>query len=367
MTVYFITIGLLLILCWLLHLVSIPSKIGEVVGSSVQKATEARISKDKRIVAFLRFFLLAFVAAFRYWVGTDFRSYYRTSGWAEKFSHGDYSDPGFTLFAMFSSFLFQGKNGALTICAAIITAALFVFTIIKRSENITISLLLFIFVGCFTGMFNGVRQYLATAILFAGFHFVQEKKLLKWAVVVAIATTIHVTAILMFFVYFACNVKCNWITITAYFIFAIIMLYLYEPLFNLVGALKQEEIDTDIEAITRQVNILRVLVQCVPFMMFFFVGQDKINEDVDCRVLFNVCLLNAALAIASVNSVYFARFYIYTMCFQTLMYPTVLSKVSKNDRSIFIALLLFFYGIFWLYETTKSSSLNNFQWIFKYL
>ena len=362
MSVYFITIFIMLALCWLYTKVFIK----ETDKTEISQQTLLKSEKNKKFIVFLIFALFAFVAGFRYKVGTDFHSYYRTDIWANKFKEGDFGDPGFTLLAIIASFLFNGANGAVTILSAIITVALFIFTIAKRSENLTVSLLLFIFVGCFTGLFNGVRQYLATAILFAGFYYIQEKKLFKWTLVVLVASTMHVTAILMFFIYFACNLKCNLLTVIIYFAFAIVLLYLYEPLFDLIGVLKQEEIDAELGYMSRQVNILRILVQCVPLILFLIVSKNSINDDVECSTLFNVCLLNAAIAIASMNSTYFARFFIYTMGFQALMYPKMLNKASQTNKLVFTTLLLIFYFAFWFYEVSKSSSLVNFQWIFNY-
>lgn len=367
MTVYFITIGILLILCWFLFRTSYDLRITQQPGTLISTRVQLQQSKRMRSIVFLVFLVLAFVAAFRYKVGTDFNAYYRSYGYVNKFARGDYSDPGFTIFAIIADFIFQGKNGSLTILSAIVSVALFVFTIAKRSENFFISIFLFIFVGCFTGMFNGVRQYLATAILFAGFCFVQEKKFFKWLLIVLLASTIHVTAILMILIYPACNMKSNAFTVAVYFAFALAMLYFYEPLFNLVGALKGEEINSELGYMIRGVNVIRIIVQCVPLIMFLFVGSKKINEDQECKTLFNVCLLNAAIAVASMNSAYFARFFIYTMCFQILMYPKIFSKLGKTDRYIFVFLLLFFFSVFWLYEVSISRSLNNFQWIFNYL
>lgn len=367
MTVYLITIAVVLLLCWIMDLVSHSSSTLKIGETLVTENIEKRKKKDRGTVIFLIFFVLAFVAAFRYRTGTDFHAYYRTYLYADKFKKGDFTDPGFTIFAMIADFLFQGKNGALTILAAIVTIALFVFTITKRSENITVSLLLFIFIGCFTGMFNGVRQYLATGILFAGFHFVQEKKMLKWLLTVLLASSIHITAILMVFVYFVCNLKYNFKTIMLYMIIAVVLLFSYEPLFNLVGVLKQEGIDTGLDYVTRQVNMFRILVQCAPVILLLFVPQNKINEDGECKTLFNICLLNAAFAVASINSVYFARFFIYTMCFQVLMYPKMLDKMDVNTKKILTTLLIILYALFWFYEVANSSTLNNFQWIFNYL
>ena len=339
-----------------------------------QKVTQPEMIKqntngNKKITltALCVFFVLAFVAAFRYRVGTDFHSYFKTETWAGKFVEGDFSDPGFTLFAKIASWLFGGKDGAVTILSAIVTVALFIFTIAKHSESFTMSVFLFVFIGCFTGMFNGVRQYLATGILFAGFHYVVNKKLIKWLIVVLIASTVHITAILMFFVYFICNLKCDWKLILLYFILAVVLLFAYEPLFDLIGNLKQEEIDTSYEYMNSSVNIFRILVQCAPIVLFLFVDRSKLNSDKEARFLFNICLFNGALAIAAMNSPYLARFWIYTSCFQVLMYPKVLNKISGNDKIIFTIIIIACYVVFWAYEIMNSPALSTFRWIFNYL
>ncbi len=330
---------------------------------------EQRFSNKKynKALVWLIFISIAFVGAFRYGVGVDFFSYFKTNNWASNFENGNYNEPGFTIFAKACSFISGGANGALTICAAIVTIALFVFTTVKRTDNLIISILLFIFIGVFTGMFNGVRQFLAAAILFAGYPFIFRKKIWKWAIVVVVASSIHITAILMFFVYFICNLKCDWRLVFLYLAIAIFFLFAYEPLFNLVGSLKQEEIDSSLNYMTTNVHILRVLVQCVPVILLVFTNKTKINEDKEARFLLNICLLNAAIAVAAMNSAYFSRFSIYLFTFQILMYPKIFTKMTKENANIFSTLLIIFYSIYWIYSVYSDNSLFVFRWIFPYL
>lgn len=326
-----------------------------------------RTKKPNTLFVWLVFFCLAFVAMFRYSVGMDFFAYFKKDNWANRFKEGDYSDPGFTVLAIICDTLFGVQSGALTIISAFITVAIFVFTIARSKENFAVSVLLFIFIGCFTGMFNGIRQYLATAIMFAGHRFIIDKKPIKWLLVVLLASTFHVTAILMFFVYFVANLNCNWKLVIMYLFIAIILLFAYEPLFNLVGALKQDEINTSDSYMTTAVNLLRVLVQCVPVMFLFFIKNSDINEDKETRFLLNICLLNAAIAVASMNSAYLARFWIYTSCFQILMYPKIFSKMKSRESLIFIIMLMFLYSIFWAYDIINATYVKDFHWVFKYI
>jgi hypothetical protein len=353
-------------------LVSVLSLMAIQYPSTIKDNTQKNLNsvkdqKNDKIFVWLVFLCIAFVAMFRYGVGTDFFSYYNGHNWINKFKKGDYSEPGFTLFSIVCSVLFGNINGAITIGAALVTVFLFIFTINKRAENFPLSIILFILTGVFTGMFNGVRQYLATAVLFAGHHFIIDKKPIKWLFVVLLASSFHVTAILMFFIYFVCNLKCNWTLVFMYLGMAIVLLFAYESLFNLVGALKQDEIDTNDAYMSSGVNKLRVVVQCVPILLLFFLNKDKINKDGEARFLLNICLLNAAIAVAAMNSPYLSRFWIYTSCFQVLMYPKIFNKMRRDDRDLFVVLLLFFYSLFWVYEILNAPSLRNFYWIFNYL
>lgn len=329
--------------------------------------SSAKNKKPDKVFVWIVFLCIAFVATFRYGVGMDFFSYFKTKGWADNFSEGNYSEPGFTLFSIICSFLFGETNGAITMGAALVTVFVFVFTIAKRTENFPISIVLFIITGVFTGLFNGIRQYMATAILFCGYRFIVDKKPVKWLLVVLLASTFHVTAILMFFTYFICNLKCGWNLAIIYIVIAVILLFAYEPLFELVGALKQDEIDMNGAYMLGSVNILRVAVQCVPVALLFFVKVDKINEDNEARFLFNICLLNAAIAVAAMNSPYLSRFWIYTNCFQVLMYPKIFNKMNKSDRDFIVGFMILFYLAFWVYEILNSPSLRQFSWIFNYL
>lgn len=355
MLVYLITIGM--IITAFLVQASLCKEKGKIIQEQ----------KNNRFLVIMLFLILGFVAAFRYGVGTDFYAYYKTTNWSKNFDRQNYGNPGFTLFSIVCSWIFGGINGSITIGAAIVTVFIFVFTIAKNTNNLFVSIMLFIFTGIFTGMFNGVRQYLATAVLFAGHRFIIDKKPIKWLIVVLIASSIHITSILMFLFYFVCNLKCTWKLVFIYLVIAIILLFSYEPLFNLVGALNQDEANTSDVYMSSSVNILRVAVQCVPIVMLFFLDKEKLNEDKQTRFLFNICLLNAAIAIAAINSAYLSRFCIYTSCFQILMYPKIFEKMEKNNRFWFTLLLLIFYAIFWGYEVMNSTSIATFKWIFNYL
>ena len=85
--------------------------------------------KPHLFFVWLVFLCIAFVAMFRYGVGTDFYSYYKTANWTEKFQNGDYREFGFTLFSIVCTELFGHVQGSITMGAALVTVAIFVFAI----------------------------------------------------------------------------------------------------------------------------------------------------------------------------------------------------------------------------------------------
>ncbi len=324
-----------------------------------------RISYGKGYI-FAIFCVFGFVATFRYNVGADFTAYYRYEDIvriANRLFINPFDEPGAAFIAWINQKFFPNVDGFFVMVAAVITMALFVYTIGKNSYNLLLSCLLFIFIGAFTGSFNGVRQYMATAILFTGYHHVINRDLKKWILVVLCASCFHVTAILMFFIYFLCTQKTSFKLVLFYVAIAIFLLYTYDGIFELLGTLKNETI-TLTDYTTRSVNRVRVIVQCVPLVIPVLLGLNKINEDIETRFFVNVSLFNAAVSIAAMNSAYFSRFNIYTSIFLVLMYPCVLKKMRRNNRIILTALMLIFYFVYWHYETSKSWDMNNFQWIF---
>ena len=81
------------------------------------------------------------------------------------------------------------------------------YTLYKYSENFFFSMFLFIAMMHFVWMMNGMRQFIAVSILFAATGLLVERKFLKYLIVVLLASTIHITALIMIPVYFIAIAK----------------------------------------------------------------------------------------------------------------------------------------------------------------
>ena len=118
------------------------------------------------------------VSGLRYRVGADYMAYYhnRVMDWQVVWnSLITFKEPGIK-FLSFLSRAVMDDGISLIFLSALITVGLYCRTIYRHHAMYLISMLLYLFMGDWQGSFNGVRQYLAAAILFAGHRFIFDRK-----------------------------------------------------------------------------------------------------------------------------------------------------------------------------------------------
>lgn len=199
MAVYFLTFSLsLLIYIFISH------------GKVVKKSSNVINKKGINRISFAVFIAAlppAFIAAFRYMVGTDYFVTYYTGFYrildgskVDKFEFGYYwlnrliqlfTDNAFVLF--------------------FVTGVLFVGVVYKTIEeesiNIPLSILLFMFTRYYFVGMNGVRQFIAIAILTYSIKYVIKEDVTKFLLCVFFACSFHYTSIIFVFVYFIARLE----------------------------------------------------------------------------------------------------------------------------------------------------------------
>lgn len=360
MKVYYITIFLVFILSTFAQYrqrALVPAHLGA--------SAEYGDWKTKNLFVLVAAAVLIFTSGFRYWVGTDFGAYYYQSSvskYIERLGVRTLYEPGTGVLAWVASLFYSG-DGSLTFAAALVTISLYVRTISKYSSWFLISMLLFIFAGAWHGSFNGVRQYLAAAVLFAGHRFILDRKLGKWLAVVVIAGLFHTTAYAMVFWYFVATRKLDGKQIILVLGIALIGLFSYDRVFDLVELYKDTEMNLQNPYLISEVNRLRILVHWVPFIFFLFTRR-YLKMTKETNFYLNMVFLDAALMTAAMNSTYFGRVGIYTGYFQLIAWPIMLKALVPRDRRVVAALMILLYGIYWYVEVSGGSALRNFRWVF---
>lgn len=114
-------------------------------------------------------------------------------------------EPGYLLLTYFVAKTFHSIIVLNFIISMIITGLVYLglLKLKKHVSNISISFgMLTYYLFFFNGSLNAIRQYIAMAIVFFGFHYIIEKNFLKYLLIVLIATLFHRTLIISIIFYF---------------------------------------------------------------------------------------------------------------------------------------------------------------------
>lgn len=328
---------------------------------------EKRLTTGTKILLALALGALIFTAGLRYYIGADYGGYYRwmeSDGTLLKRKILELDEPGLHLLAALIR-PFTDDGAYFIFACSLITILLFMVPTLKYTDNFFFVMALFIFTGTWHGAFNGVRQFLAAAILFAGHRLIFERKFWKYLLVVFLAFLVHRSAAVGIVFYFIFANRISIINVILLLVGTYLVSANFDAIFQFIGLLKDEEVNIDqITYFSNTVNIFRVLVACAP-AVYVIVLYFRKNPDKEKTFYINVLLANAASMLATANSAYLARVNIYTNAFV----PLALSKLIKFDNKAKEGLvkvgIIILYAIFWYIDITNSKVLSPFHWIWE--
>lgn len=306
---------------------------------------------------------LIFVGGLRYGVGTDYFTYVgmfdSSSSWFERLL--SWEEPGTLFIGAISKFLGGGPYFMIFLISVVIVS-LNIITLRKNSSDFALAVALYILVGCWHNSFNGMRQYLAAAVLFAGHRFMIDRKIWKWALIVALASLFHRTAIIMFPVYFVADGKLNWKRVLLIIAATIVLLLSTDFLFSIMEDLKGSRQDI-YEYSQTQVNVLRIAVTFAPLALAISRGKEFF-KDPENAFYVKMLIINAGFMFATSSSAYLARVGIYTEIYTALGIPRLISGMTTKNKNIWIVIIVALYAVYWWYEISTRSSLSNWRWLF---
>lgn len=342
--------------------VTLSTFVGEVHKRYDKKAGNF-ISQIYFIIATIS---LICVSGFRYMVGTDYSNYkdiYYLTGLENKVKL-----TGEFLFYILVKGLTNITSNAqiLFFITALITNVLIVKALKKYSINLTLSMYFYIATFTYYSTMNGIRQYLASAVLFYGFKHIYEGNFKRYLIYVVIAVLIHQSAFIMLGIYFLARNKVDSkknLILTIGFIFAIVI---YQPFVRILSFFTGfTRFDNYIEIFKNDingVNIFRILVAAAPVLvMFIFRNRARklFGEKVD--IITNMGLLGMLFMTLAWRQVYFARMCMYFDFYYLLILPMICNLFDKKtNRFVTLLLMICYFG----YSTMLM--LSGESWVYPY-
>lgn len=190
-----------------------------------------KINKGNKIIELIILSLLILICGLRYNVGTDYNLYVEMFHNIDNVSRTEFV-VRFIIKA--NQFIFGYKEQFFFLSMSTLTIVFYYLGIKKLSKKIGNSLFLFVALGYYAIMFNGIRQALAMAICFFSTKYINERKFLKYVIIILLATMCHTTALIMIPMYFLNMIKLDKktsIVLTALFSSSFV---LYNTVLNIV-------------------------------------------------------------------------------------------------------------------------------------
>ncbi len=174
-------------------------------------------------------------------VGIDYKQYadyftqVRNGGWSFLISsaNGYRVEPGYSLLNYFVS-LFTGDVHIFMLFVSVLTVGLTALALYKYSPIPWAGMFVFASFGFFGNSLSFLRQSIAISIFLFAIHFLKEKKLLPYILIVLLAVSFHKATIIMIPIYFIAHIKINWKSLTTYAGLTALVMALSWPLFHLI-------------------------------------------------------------------------------------------------------------------------------------
>jgi transmembrane protein EpsG len=235
---------------------------------------------------------------------------------------------------------------------AVITNALIIIGLFKYSRLIELSTYVYITGGLFLVTMNGIRQCLATAIIFSATKYLIEGKKFRYIIVVTFASFFHQSALILIPIYFLVRYKA-WSKATVILLLFSILIVLGFNEFSkiLFSAIQDSQYGVYSQFNEGGANIFRVIVFAVPIVIAFF-GREKLREIYpDSDVIINMAIIGLSFMIISIGNWIFARFNIYFELYQIILISWVVKLFRNKDQKLVYYAIVLCYFAYYYYES----------------
>lgn len=266
-------------------------------------------------------------------------------------------EPGFRLFSiLIKTFISDNYTVWLSIIA-VISGICVMYPLYKYSCNFGISAFLFVASCQFTWMFNGMRQFLAAAIIFVCTGLVLKNRTLLYIIIVCVLSTIHQSALLLIPMYFIAKGE-PWNKRTMLFIACIVLAMLFTSKFTnlLTDVVEQTDYASSVDEFKNAddgTSPIRILVESIPIILAFIYRnriKDKLTPVIKLSI--NMSLIASGLYIISNiarSGVLLGRLPIYFSMYNLILLPWLLKNIFEDREKdlIYYIMILCYFGFFY--------------------
>lgn len=282
---------------------------------------------------------------------------------------GESKDKGFTVFTFFlKSIVGDNDKVYFTIIATICLMCVAV-VYKKHSCNFIMSMFLFIASSDYVQWnYNGMRQFIAVAVIFAASDLLLKKKYVWYYAIILVMSAIHASALIMIPISLVVQGR-PWNTRTVLFtVAALLAINFSSGLRDLITEFMSEtqysgEVGQFLE--TDGTNIFRVLVFCIPpvmalaFRSYLLPANDPVLD-----LATNMSIISMGMYIVSsvTSGIFIGRIPIFFSLHNYILLPWLIENVfDKRSQKLVYAIVIVCYLAFYWYQMTTAWDFSEFM------
>lgn len=298
------------------------------------------IKKSKNSVAVLMLiiiiFILFFISGFRHITSSANDEYaYRnraitfiSSGFGKVFSQS--TEYLFNTIVWIAAKLWNDSQSIFVVVSAI-TVTCFILAIRNYSDSFSFSVLMFMLI-VYNGTFNGITQYMASAVLMLGSKYIYEHNFKKYLAVVILCTFIHAFSIVMLLVYFIAVAKPWSKRIVLSMVVAVICMLLFS---NVIAPLLAksslfEDYESALTTGHHGVKLITVGFHAIPLVIAFLLRGKIDKDDKITNACVNIVLVNFLINLIATQEVYVARLALFTVPYEVILMSKLMTYIKKE-------------------------------------
>ena len=322
---------------------------------SNQAFYDLKTIKPNKVLAFLVITTLVIVSGLRNNIGDTY--FYMHSFEVNNFTWEDIDfsgDFGFDILQMYLQKISSDPQ-ILVFTTALITNFIIIFVLYDFSRMFELSVYTYITSGMFTTSMNGIRQYLAAALVFLATKYLLKGNFTKYALTILLASTIHKSALVLLPIYFIVRREA-WTKVTFSLLAVSIFIVLGFNMFSdlLFSALEDTQYGHYSEFHEGGASILRVIVNAAP-VIIAFLGRDKLREIwPKSDVIVNMAIISIVFMVVSSQNWIFARFNIYFGLYNLILISWIVKLFKNSTQKLVYYGIIIFYFLYYVYEQVVS-------------
>ena len=185
--------------------------------------SDIKYFRDKKIFQTVFLFFgcieLFVISGFRLNTGMDYPAYTRTFTGLVGKSLTDLSkermEKGYIFLNRYIQ-LFTNNFRVLFVVTSLIVIALVGIILYKYCKNPSLGLLIFYLTGFYFNSMNFIRAMLAAVVILFAYKYIRDKRFLRFAAIVFLASAFHLSALLVIPFFFILNIKFNRVTVVVF-------------------------------------------------------------------------------------------------------------------------------------------------------